>query len=75
MSACRLHADAGELDERHASRKGVRVLNIPLWAVCLALAGLAPFLVGFAADAIDAMARGRTRRAFEALANDEERQS
>ena len=51
-------------------------MDIPLWAVSLALAGLAPFLVGFVADAIDAMARSRTRRAFEVLANDdEERQS
>ena len=51
------------------------MMDIPLWAVSLALAGLAPFLVGFAADAIDAMARSRTRRAFDTLSNDEERQS
>jgi len=51
------------------------VLDLPLWAVGLAIAGLAPFLVGFAADAIDSLSRSRTRRAFEAVAsNDEERQ-
>jgi len=54
-------------------RSGVP-LDLPLWAVGLAVAGLAPFLVGFTADAIDALARSRTRRAFEAASNDEERQ-
>ncbi len=50
-------------------------LDLPLWAVGLAIAGLAPFLVGFVVNTIDSITRKRSKRAFELAGNDEGRQS
>jgi hypothetical protein len=40
-------------------------MTVPLWAVGLVLAAVAPFLVRFLADALDARARRRTEALFD----------
>ncbi len=43
---------------------------IPLWAVGLVLAGLAPFAVRYLTDALEARARKRTEKAIESAGED-----
>ena len=44
---------------------------IPLWAVGLVLAGLAPFAVSYLTDALEARAKKRTERAIEGAREDD----